>query len=66
MNEMKKNDIHRNEIDNNFKFLNILQPKWKSFARHMRSHKQLNELKMYEVYEALKQYEQVVEEILEE
>ena len=66
MNEMKKNGIHRTEMDNNFKFLNNLQPEWKSFARHMRQHKQLDELKVYEVYETLKQYEEEVQEILEE
>ena len=66
MNEMKKNRIHRTEMHNNFKFLNNLQPEWKSFARHMRQLKQLNELKVYEVYETLNQYEEEVEETLEE
>ena len=53
-------------MDCNFKFLNNLQPEWKSFSRYMRQHKQLNELKVYEVYETLKQYEEEVEEILDE
>ena len=66
MNEMKKNGIHRTEMDNNFKLLNNLQPEWKSFSRHIRQHKQLNELKVHDVYETLKQYEEEVEEILEE
>ncbi|KAJ9550934.1 hypothetical protein OSB04_014979 [Centaurea solstitialis] len=62
MNDMKKNRIHRSEMDFSVKFINNLSLEWKPFTRFVKQHKALNELKVYEVYENLKLFEEEVEE----
>ncbi|KAJ9535928.1 hypothetical protein OSB04_un000908 [Centaurea solstitialis] len=62
MNDMKKNRIHRSEMDFTVKFINNLSLEWKPFTRFVKQHKALNELKVYEVYENLKLFEEEVEE----
>ena len=64
-NEMKKNNIHRTEFDQNVKFVNNLTPEWKPFARFVKQHKPLDELKQYQVFENLRLYEEYVTEPLE-
>ena len=54
---MKKNKIHRTEFDQNVKFINNLLPEWKSYARFIKQHKHLDELKLYEMFENLRLYE---------
>ncbi|KAJ9536628.1 hypothetical protein OSB04_un000177 [Centaurea solstitialis] len=62
MNDMKKNRIPRSEMDFSVKFINNLSLEWKPFTRFVKQHKALNELKVYEVYENLKLFEEEVEE----
>ncbi|KAJ9565617.1 hypothetical protein OSB04_001583 [Centaurea solstitialis] len=62
MNDMKKNRIHRSEMDFSVKFINNLSLDWKPFTRFVKQHKALNELKVYEVFENLKLFEEEVEE----
>ncbi|KAJ9556919.1 hypothetical protein OSB04_011533 [Centaurea solstitialis] len=62
MNDMKKNIIHRSEMDFSVKFINNLSLDWKPFTRFVKQHKALNELKVYEVFENLKLFEEEVEE----
>ena len=64
-NEMKKNNIHRTQFDQNVKFVNNLTPEWKLFVRFVKRHKPLDELKLYEVFERLRLYEEDVTEALE-
>ena len=64
-NEMKKNNINRTEFDQNVKFGNNLSLEWKPFARFVKQHKPLDELKLYEVFETLRLYEEDVNEALE-
>ncbi|KAJ9566775.1 hypothetical protein OSB04_002741 [Centaurea solstitialis] len=52
MNDMKKNNIIRSEMDYIVKFINNLSSDWKQFSRFVKQHKVLNELKVYEVYES--------------
>ncbi|KAJ9541739.1 hypothetical protein OSB04_028245 [Centaurea solstitialis] len=61
MNDMKKNKIHRSEMDFSVKFINNLSLDWKPFTRFVKQHKALNELKVYEVFENLKLFEEEVE-----
>jgi len=61
-NETKKNKIHRTEFDQNVKFVNNLTPEWKLFARFVKQHKPLDELKLYEVFKNLRLYEDDVAE----
>ncbi|KAJ9556343.1 hypothetical protein OSB04_010957 [Centaurea solstitialis] len=62
MNDMKKNRIHRSEMDFSVKFINNLSLDWKPFTRFVKQHKALNERKVYEVFENLKLFEEEVEE----
>ncbi|KAJ9567364.1 hypothetical protein OSB04_003330 [Centaurea solstitialis] len=62
MNDMKKNRIHRSEMDFSVKFINNLSLEWNPFTRFVKQHKALNELKVYEVFENLKLFEEEVEE----
>ncbi|KAJ9538987.1 hypothetical protein OSB04_031720 [Centaurea solstitialis] len=62
MNDMKKNRIHRSEMDFSVKFINNLSLDWKPFTMFVKQHKALNELKVYEVFENLKLFEEEVEE----
>ncbi|KAJ9561381.1 LOW QUALITY PROTEIN: hypothetical protein OSB04_006541 [Centaurea solstitialis] len=64
MNDMKKNRIHRSEMDFSVKFINNLSSDWKPFTRFVKQHKALNELKVYEVFENLKLFEEEVEEAM--
>ena len=64
-NEMKKNKISRTEFDQNVKFVNNLSSEWKPFARFVKQHKPLDELKLYEVFETLRLYEEDVNDALE-
>ncbi|KAI3758487.1 hypothetical protein L6452_06051 [Arctium lappa] len=65
-NEFSKNKVHKSQIELNVKFLSILQPEWKRFARQMKQIKDLNEIPHHEVYETLHQNEEEVDEILAE
>ncbi|KAJ9536442.1 LOW QUALITY PROTEIN: hypothetical protein OSB04_un000377 [Centaurea solstitialis] len=58
MNDMKKNNIIRSEMDYIVKFINNLSSDWKQFSRFVKQHKVLNELKVYEVYENLLLFEE--------
>ncbi|KAI3701955.1 hypothetical protein L6452_27474 [Arctium lappa] len=66
LNELSKNKVNKSQIELNVKFLIILQPEWKRFARQMKQIKDLNEIPLHEVYETLKQNEEEVDEILDE
>ncbi|KAJ9557513.1 hypothetical protein OSB04_012127 [Centaurea solstitialis] len=66
MNDMKKNNIIRSEMDYIMKFINNLSSDWKQFSRFVKQHKVLNELKVYEVYENLLLFEEEVNEIAAE
>ncbi|KAJ9561372.1 hypothetical protein OSB04_006532 [Centaurea solstitialis] len=66
MNDMKKNNIIRSEMDYIVKFINNLSSDWKQFSRFVKQHKVLNELKVYEVYENLLLFEEEVNEIAAE
>ncbi|KAJ9544193.1 LOW QUALITY PROTEIN: hypothetical protein OSB04_023900 [Centaurea solstitialis] len=66
MNDMKKNRIHISEMDFSVKFINNLSSDWKPFTRFVKQHKALNELKVYEVFENLKLFEEEVEEAMVE
>ncbi|KAJ9538974.1 hypothetical protein OSB04_031707 [Centaurea solstitialis] len=66
MNDMKKNNIIRSEMDYIVKFINNLSSDWKQFSRFVKQHKVLNELKVYEVYENLLMFEEEVNEIAAE
>ncbi|KAI3715492.1 hypothetical protein L6452_22476 [Arctium lappa] len=66
LNELSKNKVHKSQIELNVKFLSILQPEWKRFARQMKQIKDLNEIPLNEVYETLRQNEEEVDEILDE
>ena len=45
--------------------MNNLTPEWKPFARFVKQHQPLDELKLYEVFETLRLYEEDVNEALE-
>ncbi|KAI3718233.1 hypothetical protein L6452_19095 [Arctium lappa] len=66
LNELSKNKVTKSQIEQNVKFLSILLPEWKRFARQMKQIKDLNEIPLHEVYETLKQNEEEVDEILDE
>ncbi|KAJ9541677.1 hypothetical protein OSB04_028183, partial [Centaurea solstitialis] len=66
MNDMKKNNIIRSEMDYIVKFINNLSSDWKQFSRFVKQHKVLNELKVYEVYENLLLFEEEDEEEYDE
>ncbi|KAJ9556912.1 hypothetical protein OSB04_011526, partial [Centaurea solstitialis] len=66
MNDMKKNNIIRSEMDYIVKFINNLSSDWKQFSRFVKQHKVLNELKVYEVYENLLLFEEEVNKIAAE
>ncbi|KAJ9536538.1 hypothetical protein OSB04_un000290 [Centaurea solstitialis] len=66
MNDMKKNKIYRSEMDFNVKFINNLSSDWKPFTRFVKQHKAINGLKVYEVFEILKLFEEEVEEAVYE
>ncbi|KAI3669630.1 hypothetical protein L6452_40934 [Arctium lappa] len=66
LNELSKNKVTKSQIELNVKFLSILQPEWKRFARQMKQITDLNEIPLHEVYETLKQNEEEVDEILDE
>ncbi|KAJ9561693.1 hypothetical protein OSB04_006853 [Centaurea solstitialis] len=66
MNDMKKNNIIRSQMDYIVKFINNLSSDWKQFSRFVKQNKVLNELKVYEVYENLLLFEEDVNEIAAE
>ncbi|KAJ9544546.1 hypothetical protein OSB04_024253 [Centaurea solstitialis] len=66
MNDMKKNNIIRSEMDYIVKFINNWSSDWKQLSRFVKQHKVLNELKVYEVYENLLLFEEEVNEIAAE
>ncbi|KAJ9539156.1 hypothetical protein OSB04_031889 [Centaurea solstitialis] len=66
MNDMKKNNIIRSEMDYIVKFINNLSSDWKQFSRFVKQHKVLNDFKVYEVYENLLLFEEEVNEIAAE
>ncbi|KAI3665028.1 hypothetical protein L6452_43644 [Arctium lappa] len=66
LNELAKNKVKKKQIENNVKFLSVLQPEWKKHTRRMKLMKDLSEIPLNEVYETLRQNEKEVEEEREE
>ncbi|KAI3772085.1 hypothetical protein L6452_03259 [Arctium lappa] len=62
LNELSKNKVKNKQLENNVKFLSILQPEWKKHTRRMKQMKDLNDIPLHEVYETLRQNEEEVEE----
>ncbi|KAI3729740.1 hypothetical protein L6452_18405 [Arctium lappa] len=62
LNELSKNKVKKKQLENNVKFLSILQPEWKKHTRRMKQMKDLNDIPLHEVYETLRQNEEEVEE----
>ncbi|KAI3667268.1 hypothetical protein L6452_42318 [Arctium lappa] len=62
LNELTKNKVKKKQLENNVKFLSILQPEWKKHTRRMKQMKDLKEIPLHEVYEMLRQNEEEVEE----
>ncbi|KAI3730028.1 hypothetical protein L6452_18704 [Arctium lappa] len=62
LNELSKNKVKKKQLENNIKFLSILQPEWKKHTRRMKQMKDLNDIPLHEVYETLRQNEEEVEE----
>ncbi|KAI3697946.1 hypothetical protein L6452_31052 [Arctium lappa] len=62
LNELSKNKVKKQQIENNVKFLSILQPEWKKHTRRMKQMKDLSDIPLHEVYETLRQNEEEVEE----
>ncbi|KAI3692291.1 hypothetical protein L6452_32105 [Arctium lappa] len=62
LNELSKNKVKKKQIENNVKFLSVLQPEWKKHTRRMKQMKDLSDIPLHEVYETLRQNEEEVEE----
>ncbi|KAI3672643.1 hypothetical protein L6452_38739 [Arctium lappa] len=62
LNELSKNKVMMNQIENNIEFLSILQPEWKKHTRRMKQMKDLSVIPLHEVFETLRQHEEEVEE----
>ncbi|KAI3735781.1 hypothetical protein L6452_15294 [Arctium lappa] len=62
LNELAKNKVKKKQIENNVKFLSVLQPEWNKPTRRMKQMKDLSEIPLHEVYETLRQNEEEVEE----
>lgn len=62
LNELSKNKIKKSYIENNVKFLSILQPEWEKVARRMKQNQRLSEMPLHELYETIRQAEEEVEE----
>ncbi|KAI3678005.1 hypothetical protein L6452_37283 [Arctium lappa] len=62
LNELSNNKVKKKQIENNVKFLSILQPEWKKHTRRMKQMKDLSDIPLHEVYETLRQNEEEVEE----
>ncbi|KAI3697842.1 hypothetical protein L6452_30940 [Arctium lappa] len=62
LNEISKKKVTKKQIENNVKFLSVLQPEWKKQTRRMKQMKDLSEIPLHEVYETLRQNEEEVEE----
>ncbi|KAI3735505.1 hypothetical protein L6452_15004 [Arctium lappa] len=62
LNELSKNKVKKKQIENNVKFLGILQPEWKKHTCKMKQMKDLSDIPLHEVYETLRQNEEEVEE----
>ncbi|KAI3745964.1 hypothetical protein L6452_08379 [Arctium lappa] len=58
LNELTKNKVTKNQLENNVKFLSILRPEWKKHTRRMKQMKDLSEIPLHEVYETLRQNEE--------
>ncbi|KAI3665074.1 hypothetical protein L6452_43691 [Arctium lappa] len=61
LNELSKNKVKK-QIENNVKFLSILQPEWKKHTRRMKQMKDLSDIPLHEVYETQRRKEEEVEE----
>ncbi|KAI3746989.1 hypothetical protein L6452_09431 [Arctium lappa] len=66
LNELAKNKVKKKQIENNVKFLSVLQPEWKKHTRRMKQMKDLSEIPLHEFYETLRQNKEEVEEKREE
>ncbi|KAI3718203.1 hypothetical protein L6452_19065 [Arctium lappa] len=66
LNELAKNKVKKKQIENNVKFLSVLQPEWKKHTRRMKQMKDLSEIPLHKVYETLRKNEEEVEEVREE
>ncbi|KAI3672747.1 hypothetical protein L6452_38845 [Arctium lappa] len=62
LNELAKNKVKNKQIENNVKFLSLLQLEWKKHTRRMKQMKDLSDIPLHEVYETLRQIEEEVEE----
>ncbi|KAI3692375.1 hypothetical protein L6452_32189 [Arctium lappa] len=62
LNELSKNKVKNKQLENNVKFMSILQPEWKKHTCRMKQMKDLNDILLHEVYETLRQNEEEVEE----
>ncbi|KAI3669251.1 hypothetical protein L6452_40478 [Arctium lappa] len=62
LNKLSKNKVKKKQLENNVKFLSILQPEWKKHTRRMKQMKDLSDIPLHEVYETLRQNEEEVEE----
>ncbi|KAI3758637.1 hypothetical protein L6452_06204 [Arctium lappa] len=60
--QLRRNKVKKKEIENNVKFLSILQPEWKKHTRIMKQIKDLSDISLHKVYETLRQNEEEVEE----
>ncbi|KAI3696664.1 hypothetical protein L6452_29124 [Arctium lappa] len=64
LNDLQKNKITKTNTENNIKFMNNLQPEWKSFVSHIRHTQTLEKLYLHELYEMLLQDEEEVMELI--
>ncbi|KAI3729545.1 hypothetical protein L6452_18206 [Arctium lappa] len=64
LNNLQINKITKTNTENNIKFMNNLQPEWKSFVSHIRHTQTLEKLLLHELYEMLLQDEEEVFELM--
>ncbi|KAI3729736.1 hypothetical protein L6452_18401 [Arctium lappa] len=53
LNELSKNKVTKKQIENNVKFLSILQPEWKKYTHRMKQMKDLSEIPLHEVVDPI-------------
>ncbi|KAI3697635.1 hypothetical protein L6452_30730 [Arctium lappa] len=64
LNDLHKNQIRKTNTENNIKFMNSLQPEWKTFVSHIRHTQALEKIALPELYEMLIQDEEEVLELM--
>ncbi|KAI3684157.1 hypothetical protein L6452_33376 [Arctium lappa] len=64
LNDLHKNQITKTNTENNIKFMNNLQPEWKTFVSHIRHTQALEKIALPELYEMLLQDEEEVLELM--